>query len=67
MRSVLWIDTNLLRFAVPMLKLDHTRNFGKNRIITSQSYIASRMKVGTPLSNQYLSCFNLLASEPFHT
>jgi hypothetical protein len=33
--SVLWVDANLLRFAVSMLKFDHTLNLRKNRIITS--------------------------------
>jgi hypothetical protein len=65
--SVLWVYADLLRFAVSMLKFDHTLNLRKNRIITSQAYIATRVEVGTALANQYFSCFDGLASKTFHT
>jgi len=65
--SVLWVDADLLRFAVSMLKFDHTLNLRKNRIITSQAYVTSRVKVGTALANQYFSCFDNLTSKTFHT
>jgi hypothetical protein len=65
--SVLWVDADLLRFAVSMLKFDHTLNLRKNRIITSQAYITARVEVGTALANQYFSCFDGLTSKTFHT
>ena len=66
MPSILWVDTNFLRFAIPMLKLDHTFYFSKNRVITSQSYIASWVKVGTSLANQYFTCLDGLPTKPLN-
>jgi hypothetical protein len=64
---VLWVDADFLRFAVSMLKFDHTLNLRKNRIITTQAYITTRVEVGTALANQYFSCFDGLTSKTFHT
>ena len=49
------------------LESHHTVNQSKERMIFAQTYILSRMVLGTPLTYNNIACSSHLATEKFHT
>lgn len=60
------IDADSLLVSAEMLKLDITTDLGKQSVISSSTYIHSRMEFCPALANKDATSRNILAPESFH-
>jgi hypothetical protein len=61
-----WVDADFLAASIFSLERNNAINQGKQCVVATATHIITRVKLGTTLTNQDVTCFDDLTPEAFN-